>query len=63
MISTEEMLKVFARHRGDAIVVPGRGGRYWVKISDKPSRDRRPVATGSVNAGQHVKPGARLMAG
>ena len=39
MIQTEEMLKVFARHRGNALVVPGRGGRYWVKLSDKPMRD------------------------
>ena len=39
MIRTEDMLRIFAKHRGDAIVVPGRGGRYWVKISDKPGRD------------------------
>src|SRR5262245_26392109 len=51
MISTEEMLKVFARHRGNAIVVPGRGGRYWVKISDKPSRD---VPLGDPAMGGHA---------
>ena len=39
MIRTDDMLRIFAKHRGDAIVVPGRGGRYWVKISDKPGRD------------------------
>ncbi|MCC6532745.1 MAG: hypothetical protein IT531_09365 [Burkholderiales bacterium] len=39
MIQTAEMLKVFSRHRGDAIVVPGRGGRHWVNISTRPSRD------------------------
>lgn len=39
MMQTAEMLKVFARHRGDAIVIPGRGGRHWVGISDKPNRD------------------------
>ena len=33
------MLKIFNRYRGDAIVVPGRGGRHWVKISDQPNRD------------------------
>jgi thiamine pyrophosphate-dependent acetolactate synthase large subunit-like protein len=33
------MLRVFNRHRGNAIVVPGRGGRHWVKISDRPNRD------------------------
>ncbi len=39
MMKTEEMLKVFNRHRGDALVVPGRGGRFWVNISTQPSRD------------------------
>ena len=39
MIDTAEMLKVFQKHRGDAIVVPGRGGRHWVGISSKPNRD------------------------
>jgi phosphonopyruvate decarboxylase len=39
MMDTAEMLKVFNRHRGDAIVVPGRGGRHWVRISDRPNRD------------------------
>ena len=39
MMDTAEMLRVFNHHRGDAIVVPGRGGRHWVKISEKPNRD------------------------
>ncbi len=39
MIDTTEMLKVFDKHRGDAIVIPGRGGRHWVNISTRPSRD------------------------
>jgi thiamine pyrophosphate-dependent acetolactate synthase large subunit-like protein len=39
MIRTEDMLRIFAKHRGNAIVVPGRGGRYWVKISATPGRD------------------------
>jgi len=39
MMDTAEMLRVFNRYRGSAIVVPGRGGRHWVKISDQPSRD------------------------
>jgi thiamine pyrophosphate-dependent acetolactate synthase large subunit-like protein len=34
-----EMFKVFNRHRGDAIVIPGRGGRHWVKTTTRPSRD------------------------
>ena len=34
MFDTAEMLKVFAKYRGDAIVVSGRGGKHWIKISD-----------------------------
>ena len=51
MIDTAEMLKVFSRHRGDAIVVPGRGGRHWIKISDQPSRD---VPLGDPAMGGHA---------
>jgi hypothetical protein len=51
MMQTAEMLKVFNRHRGDAIVVPGRGGRHWVTISDKPSRD---VPLGDPAMGGHA---------
>ena len=39
MMKTAEMLKIFNRHRGDAVVIPGRGGRYWVELSDQPNRD------------------------
>ena len=39
MMDTAEMLKVFNRHRGDAIVIPGRGGRHWVNITNRPARD------------------------
>ena len=39
MIDTAEMLRIFNRYRGEALVVPGRGGRHWVKISGKPDRD------------------------
>jgi sulfopyruvate decarboxylase subunit beta len=51
MIQTAEMLKVFARHRGDAIVVPGRGGRHWVNISNQPNRD---VPLGDPAMGGHA---------
>jgi thiamine pyrophosphate-dependent acetolactate synthase large subunit-like protein len=34
MMHTAEVLQVFARHRGDAIVISGRGGRHWMPISD-----------------------------
>lgn len=39
MFQTAEMMKVFQQHRGDAIVVPGRGGRHWIHISTRPNRD------------------------
>ena len=39
MMMTEDVLKVFAKYRGDAIVVPGRGGRHWTHISARPSLD------------------------
>ncbi len=39
MMKTAEMLEAFNKLRGDAIVVPGRGGRHWVNISDQPNRD------------------------
>ena len=39
MMDTADMLKAFSRHRGNAIVIPGRGGRHWVEISDQPNRD------------------------
>ena len=34
MFDTAEMLKLFAKHRGDAIVVSGRGGKHWINVSD-----------------------------
>jgi thiamine pyrophosphate-dependent acetolactate synthase large subunit-like protein len=39
MIQTADLLRAFQAHRGDAIVVPGRGGRHWAKISTRPGRD------------------------
>ena len=51
MMDTADMLKAFSRHRGNAIVVPGRGGRHWVEISDKPNRD---VPLGDPAMGGHA---------
>ncbi len=34
MMHTADMLKIFAEHRGDAIVISGRGGKHWAAISD-----------------------------
>ena len=39
MLRTDDLLRIFHGHRGDAIVVPGRGGRHWGKISARPGRD------------------------
>lgn len=39
MFHTEDFLKAFMPHRGDAIVVPGRGGKRWVRLSDQPDLD------------------------
>ena len=39
MLQTADLLRIFHAHRGDAIVVPGRGGRHWGKISTRPSHD------------------------
>jgi thiamine pyrophosphate-dependent acetolactate synthase large subunit-like protein len=36
MMHTAEILELFKGHRGDAIVIPGRGGRHWVPINDGP---------------------------
>jgi thiamine pyrophosphate-dependent acetolactate synthase large subunit-like protein len=45
------MLKIFQEHRGDAIVVPGRGGRHWTAISKRPERD---VPLGDPAMGGHA---------
>jgi thiamine pyrophosphate-dependent acetolactate synthase large subunit-like protein len=39
MIQTADVLRVFHALRESAIVVPGRGGRHWAKISTQPGRD------------------------
>lgn len=51
MFYTADMLKVFQQHRGDAIVVPGRGGRHWIGISTRPNRD---VPLGDPAMGGHA---------
>ena len=42
MMHTAELLQIFATHRGDAIVVPGRGGRHWVKLTTHETLDVPP---------------------
>ena len=39
MMRIAEALDAFRPHRGDAIVVPGRGGRYWVEQTNRPDLD------------------------
>jgi thiamine pyrophosphate-dependent acetolactate synthase large subunit-like protein len=39
MFQTADMLQVFQQYRGDAVVIPGRGGRHWTKISTNEKRD------------------------
>jgi thiamine pyrophosphate-dependent acetolactate synthase large subunit-like protein len=51
MIHTAELLKVFQQYRGDALVIPGRGGRHWVQISTTPNRD---VPLGDPAMGGHA---------
>lgn len=51
MFYTADMLKIFQKHRGDAIVVPGRGGRHWINISSAPNLD---VPLGDPAMGGHA---------
>lgn len=39
MINTAEMFRKFLPYRGDAIVIPGRGGRHWVEMTDNENLD------------------------
>jgi thiamine pyrophosphate-dependent acetolactate synthase large subunit-like protein len=50
-MDTADLLQAFSRHRGNAIVVPGRGGRHWVEFSDNPNRD---VPLGDPAMGGHA---------
>jgi thiamine pyrophosphate-dependent acetolactate synthase large subunit-like protein len=36
MMHTADLLKIVARHRGDSIVISGRGGKHWIELSDTP---------------------------
>ena len=39
MMHTADMLRAFVPYREDAIVVPGRGGRYWIDLTSQPNLD------------------------
>jgi len=51
MMYTREMLEAFKPHRGDAIVIPGRGGRHWVKLTDN---ERLDLPVGDPAMGGHA---------
>ncbi len=39
MFAAVEMLEIFQQYRGEAIVIPGRVGRHWIKMTTIPERD------------------------
>jgi thiamine pyrophosphate-dependent acetolactate synthase large subunit-like protein len=51
MMRIAEALEAFRPHRGDAIVVPGRGGRYWIDQTSHPDLD---VPLGDPAMGGHA---------
>ncbi|MGC2416070.1 MAG: thiamine pyrophosphate-dependent enzyme [Stellaceae bacterium] len=51
MMRIAEALEAFRPFRGDAIVVPGRGGRYWVDQTARPELD---VPLGDPAMGGHA---------
>jgi len=48
---TADALQAFASHRSDAIVVPGRGGRHWVRLTTHETLD---VPLGDPAMGGHA---------
>ena len=57
MMHTAEMMKAFVPYRGDAILVPGRSGRYWINLSDNQPLD---VELGDPSMGGHAGLGLGL---
>src|SRR5215472_299533 len=57
MMHTADMMKAFAPYRGDAILVPGRSGRYWINLSEHHALD---VEVGDPAMGGHVGLGLGL---
>jgi thiamine pyrophosphate-dependent acetolactate synthase large subunit-like protein len=51
MFQMADMFKAFGPYRGSAVVIPGRGGRHWINVSDKPNRD---VPLGDPAMGGHA---------
>ena len=57
MMRIAEALAAFKPHRGDAIVVPGRGGKFWVELTDNEKLD---VPLGDPAMGGHAGLGLGL---
>src|SRR5579859_2565792 len=51
MMRISEALAAFKPHRGDAVVVPGRGGKFWVELTDNEKMD---VPLGDPAMGGHA---------
>ena len=51
MMHIADVLKALQPHRGDAIVVPGRGGRHWINLSDNQMLD---APVGDPSMGGHA---------
>jgi thiamine pyrophosphate-dependent acetolactate synthase large subunit-like protein len=51
MMHTADMVKAVAPFRGDAIVIPGRGGRYWINLSQ---HERLDLGMGDPAMGGHA---------
>ena len=51
MFNMADMFRVFQPLRGDALVIPGRGGRHWINISTNEKRD---VPIGDPAMGGHA---------
>jgi thiamine pyrophosphate-dependent acetolactate synthase large subunit-like protein len=51
MMRIAEALEAFSPHRGSAIVVPGRGGRYWTELTSDQKLD---VPVGDPAMGGHA---------
>ena len=51
MMRIAEALDAFRPYRGDAIVVPGRGGRYWTELTGRQDLD---VPLGDPAMGGHA---------
>ena len=57
MFQTADMLNIFQKYRGDAVVIPGRGGRHWIDISTNEKRD---IPLGDPAMGGHASFGMGL---